>query len=147
LNVDGSYGWRAVRNFFRSVYFSLLLRAAQLTIAVLVLDVRNYFYVGIAATLWSAFIAIYVAIPQAIFKNKFELVRKDRLDQLVAQFNASGLDTAHPTSDTESYLVEIERVRKARINPVGLAKWESSGFLIVVLLPVLLTIVQVVATV
>lgn len=147
LNVDGSYGWGAVRRFFRSVYCSILLRAAQLTIAVLILDVRNYYFVGIAATLWTAFIVVYVAVPQVIFKGKFELIRRGRLDQLVAGFNSRDLDAACPSPDTESYLREIERVRTARINPLGLAKWESSGFSIIVLFPVLLTIAQIVATV
>jgi hypothetical protein len=144
LNADGTYGWRPVRRVFKITYVSMALRALQLVLIVGILGWRNVTLVTLMAAIWLSFLCLYIVYPYTVLRTHFQQLKEKRIIDLVQQFHAEIRGSCEFSLASHFCVREIERVRMAITNPMQLARWQSSSFSIVVLLPIALTIVQIV---
>lgn len=144
LNTDGVYGWRPVQRIFRITYMSMALRALELTLIIAVLGWRNLTLISFVAAIWIVFLCIYIGYPYLTLHRRLKRLKQDRISELAKQFENEHSES-HSLLVSIPYLNEIERIRSAAMHPMQLTKWQSSSFYVVVLLPIVLTIAQIVS--
>lgn len=137
---DGRYGWMPVARICRTMYLCLVLLGGGISFVIVVLGVRIAFsIIGIIA-LYLLFIPVFTVIPWAVFRRIERRARQKRLEDLARATQAfGGTDPAR----VRPFIDEFTRCRTARINPMRLRAVPSGAFLSVVLLPILLTALQI----
>lgn len=141
---DGRYGWRPVARICRTMYYCLVLLGSGISFVVTILGIQIAFsLVGLIA-LYVLFIPIFTVVPWIVFQKIEKQVRQKRLDELTLASQRVGSSDLGPA---RSFVEEFARCREARINPMRLRTLPSGAFASVVLLPVLLTALQIYAQV
>jgi hypothetical protein len=146
LDLDGAWGWSAFQRVFLFTYISIALRAVQITALLVGLRIHQLWAVASVAALWVVFLVLYLWYPYRALAAALEPLREARLKALKKEFDQQHLSLAHPSTKTAVFVVEIERVRCANLNPMQLGGWQSWSFVLVVLLPIALTVLQVFAS-
>jgi hypothetical protein len=144
FNADGHYGWLPVERVFRASYLSIGLRGVSLSVLIIGFGERNTALFLAAAIIWLVFVLVYHVIPYRLLFIHLNAVRQVRINTLVRE--SRRFRTGRGIRQREAarfYATEIQRVREARINPMHLPKWQLSTFGIAVLLPIILTIIQI----
>lgn len=145
LNIDGSYGWAPFQEVFRMSYLSMALRAIQIVLLVTFLNLQSPWLLSGIAALWLSFLMVYVAYPYFYLRGYARALKKKALMSLAAEFKRRELSLREPSAESRHFVEEIGRIQSAVVNPMQLARWQSSGFVVVVLLPISLTVVQIVS--
>jgi hypothetical protein len=137
---DGRYGWMPVARICRTMYLCLVLLGGGISFVVVVLGVNIAFsMIGLIA-LYVLFIPVFTVVPWAVFRKIERRARHKRLQDLArASQRYGGTDPAQ----ARTFVDEFARCRGARINPMRLRAVPSGAFLSVVLLPILLTALQI----
>lgn len=143
LNIDGSYGWSPFQDVFRMSYLSMALRAIQIVLLVIFLDLQNPWVLSGIAALWLSFLMVYVAYPYFFLRGYVRSLKAKALTRMAAEFKRRQLSLQEPSAESRHFVEEIGRIQSAVVNPMQLARWQSSGFVVVVLLPVSLTVLQI----
>lgn len=143
LNTDGGYGWQPFQRVFRMAYVSMALRATQLVLLIVFLSLHNLLVVIAIAAAWLVFLGLYIVYPYCYLRSKVRALKEEQLEKLAANFTAQDLSVEKPSDTSRHFIEEIGRIQDASINPMQLARWQSSSFAVVVLLPISLTIVQI----
>jgi hypothetical protein len=144
LNADGHYGWLPVERVFRASYLSLALRGLSLSALIIGFGERSTLLFLFVAVVWLVFVLVYHIVPYRMLFTHLNSVRGIQIDALVRESRKFRKSRGIRRREiARFYAAEIQRVREARINPMHLPKWQLSTFAVAVLLPVVLTIVQV----
>ncbi len=145
LAGDQCGGWAALTKAYKSVHFSLVLHGLTLSVLVVILGVGIPWLVLLMA-LWVCVIPLYLWIPHRMFGRVAAAARKRHLAEIrkpleVTQATTASLQDAYHLSVLRG---EVERIAVARLNPLRVRRSELPQVLIAVLLPILLTIAQII---
>jgi hypothetical protein len=143
-NRDGRYGWTPVTSVYRTVYYCLVLLGTGISFVVALLGPQLAVSMTALIALYLLMIPIWTLIPWLLFRRVERRARRRRLDDLmkdVGDIDKNDLDTV------QSLVAEIARCRDARINPMRLGRVPLGAFASVVLLPIVLTTLQIYAQV
>jgi hypothetical protein len=143
-NRDGRYGWTPVAKIYRTVYYCLVLLGTGISFVVALLGPQLAVSMTALITLYLVMIPVWTVIPWLLFRKVERRARRRRLDDLmkdVGKIDNNDLGTV------QSLVTEITRCRDARINPMRLGRVPLGAFASVVLLPIVLTGLQIYAQV
>jgi hypothetical protein len=143
LNRDGHYGWKPVVRVFRTVYASLSLHGLTISILLVVLGLQSFPWIAGLVAIWIVVVPLYIAIPWRLFRHIESQTKQRRVDDLAALLGADSLQQPLNLSQARVVALEIERTRRARIRPVQVLVPELSTFGVAVLLPLVLTVAQI----
>jgi pimeloyl-ACP methyl ester carboxylesterase len=146
-NPDGAYGWLALKRLFRTVYASLAMRGFMLGSLILSLGLQNLRLLISITALWAVFLGIYLVAPYYAmerFLDRAKDVETQRL-AVLADAERSTAQGYRRERLTRFFRDEMATVRSAALHPMQGRPWESPGLFLVVLLPVILTVVQIFA--
>ncbi len=143
LNADGHYGWLPVERVFRASYLSVGLRGLSLSALIIGFGERSRTLFLLVAVGWLVFVLIYHVVPYRTLFVHVNGTRLAQIDSLIDESMDYRVGRGKRRREAERfYAEEIRRVREASINPMHLPKWQFSTFALAVLLPVILTVVQ-----
>lgn len=142
LNRDGRYGWRPLSKVIYTVYASLTLHGFAISVVLVVLGVQNFPWMIVAVIIWVVGTTSYVFLPWIIFGRVETQAQEDRIRHL--ETLAERLDPDNEIDRLQPIVTEIERVRNSHIRPVQIVIPGISAIIFAVLLPIVLTIVQIV---
>jgi len=141
-NRDGRYGWHPVVPICRSVYLCLVLLGTGISFVVVALGTQIIFsLIGLVA-LYVLLLPLFTVVPWAVFRRVEMQARARRRAELV-DLGATIKD--HDLERLPMLVAEFTRCRKAHINPMRLSGLPSGAFATVVLLPIILTALQIFA--
>lgn len=144
LNVDGHHGWLPVERVFRASYLSIGLRGLSLSALIIGFGERSSLLFLIFSVVWISFVLVYHVVPYQMLFAHLKNVRDFRVAMLAREGGRySNSRSIRGRQNFRFYTDELQYIRSARINPMHLPKWQLSTFAVAVLLPVVLTIVQV----
>jgi hypothetical protein len=140
LNKDGRYGWMPVAQVYRSVYWTIALFCVVISILVALLGTKTPLAVIGLVALYALLIPVYTVIPWMFFRDVEKQTREHRLNELTKM-----LVRVPPTNLERrlAFVAEFARCRDARIRPMSLGRLQFSWFMSVILVPVVLTILQI----
>ena len=144
LNRDGYFGWMPVVRIYRTVYLSLALHGLALSVLLIVLSVRGFPWMLGLVGLWVIVLPIYLLGPWAIFISVEKNIKKKRVEHITELMDEQNVDPEKDLERLPAYLTEIQRVREARIRPIRVPRYQIPPFAVVVLLPIFLTIAQII---
>jgi hypothetical protein len=143
-NRDGRYGWHPVVPICRTVYLCLVLLGAGISFVVVSLGTQIIFsLIGLVA-LYVLLLPLFTVVPWAVFR-RVELQARARRRAELVDLGATIKD--HDLERLPMLVAEFTRCRKAHINPMRLSGLPSGAFATVVLLPIILTVLQIFAQV
>lgn len=145
LNSDRGYGWSAVGRIFRIAYTSMALRGLALSIALLGFGLQSTLLTTAVALIWLGFVGIYILAPYVSLVAAVRRAKEAQIERLVRRHRRSSKARPGRLAEIQAVAAEIERVHNALINPMHLPRWQSSGFVVVVLFPIALTLLQIYA--
>jgi hypothetical protein len=140
LNRDGWFGWLPMTDLFRSVYWTIALFCAVMSVLVALLGSQTPIAVIGLIALYALLIPVYTFIPWLVFRSVEATARELRereLSIMLAEVDARDIGR------WQVFVTEFARCREARIRPMSLGRLQLSGFASVVLLPIVLTLLQV----
>jgi hypothetical protein len=140
-NRDGNFGWESVSSTFRTVVLSLALHGSALSVTLIALGTQNFPWVFGVVLIWVVMLPSVTLGPLYAFKGLSKRAQQQRVNKLVGTF-ASSPDAANLLRQEEFRSV-IAGARTARAKPLRLRKAEIPAFFVLVLLPIILTGVQV----
>jgi hypothetical protein len=143
LDRDGYFGWLPIVRIYRTVYLSLALHGLALSILLIVLSVRGFPWMLGLVGLWVIVLPIYLLGPWAVFRSVEKNIKKRRMERIKELMDEQNVDTDN-LEKLPVYLAEIQRAREARIRPIRVPGYQIPPFVVVALLPILLTIAQIV---
>jgi hypothetical protein len=143
-NHDGRFGWMPVARIARTVYLCLILLGAGISFVVAVLGSQIVFSLVGLVMLYLLFIPVFTVVPWSIFNRVERQARSRRVAELA---HAGTRIQADDLARVRSLVEEFARCRAARINPMRLRAVPSGVFVSVVLLPIVLTALQIYAQV
>jgi hypothetical protein len=94
--------------------------------------------------LWVIVLPIYLLWPWTVYRSVEENIKKRRVERIKELMDEQNVDTESNLEKLPAYLAEIQRAREARIRPIRVPRYQIPPFAAVVLLPILLTIVQII---
>ncbi|TDD25585.1 hypothetical protein E1287_37130 [Actinomadura sp. KC06] len=144
LNRDGRYGWMPLFLLYRTVYRSLVLHGIGLSFLLLQLGVNNLPELSILVMMWLVAVPVYALIPYRIYRREEETMRESRVRYLEQVLAVRGWDVDREPDRFQQIALEIGRARSMTLHPMGLAPYRASPFLAAVLLPVVLTLAQII---
>lgn len=140
LNKDGAFGWQPVSAVYRSVYGTIALFGAVISILIALLGSKTPISVIALAALFLLPIPVYVYIPWRVFRRLEDSVKELRLTALSIMLEqVDQTDLARRLA----FVNEFARCREARIRPMSLSRLQVSGFTSVILIPIGLTLLQI----
>jgi hypothetical protein len=145
LNIDGGYGWEPFRRVFRTAYLSMALRATQIVLLIVFLSLHNLAVVIAIGAIWLVFLCLYIVYPYWYLRNKVRSMKEEQLEKLAAKFVELDLAIDAPSHTSRHFVEEIGRIQEATINPMQLTRLQSSSFAVLILLPICLTVAQIVS--
>jgi hypothetical protein len=141
-NQDGRYGWTPLARVYRTVYWALALLGAGIAtlIAVLGSDVP----ISVAGMILQYLLLspVYMLVPRFVFGNVEETAKAKRRAELSR--TVEGVDDGD-LARVQLLAAEFARCNNARIRPMQLRSASFSAYVTVVLLPIILTALQVFA--
>jgi hypothetical protein len=143
-NRDGRYGWRPVAEIFRTVRLAVTLLAATLSVTVLLLGPKHITWIVWLVVLYLASLPFYTIAPWAVFRRVARTARERRIAALENEMRERKIDPQLDILAAAPFLAEIDRCWAAQIRPLRLGRQSFSAFAPVWLLPLALTILQIV---
>jgi hypothetical protein len=143
LNRDGNFGWMPVKRVFRTIYSLLILHGSVISILLIVLGIQNFPWIIILVAVWIIVVPIYVIVPAVMFHNMIDRARNRRASELAQAANCSESLTIQNLGKFRTFVLEMERIRKAKIRPTSPAWLQTPTVVVAVLLPIILTIAQI----
>jgi hypothetical protein len=143
LDRDGHFGWMPIVRIYRTVYLSLALHGLALSILLIVLSVRGFPWMLGLVGLWVIVLPIYLLGPWAVFRSVEKNIKKRRMERIKELMDEQNVNTDN-LEKLPAYLAEIQRAREARIRPIRVPGYQIPPFVVVALLPILLTIAQII---
>jgi hypothetical protein len=141
-NQDGRYGWSPLARVYRTVYWALALLGAGIAtlIAVLGSDVP----ISVAGMILQYLLLspVYMLVPRFVFGNVEQTAKAKRRAELSR--TVDGVDDGD-LARVQLLAAEFARCNNARIRPMRLRSASFSAYVTVVLLPIILTLLQVFA--
>lgn len=144
LNRDGRYGWSPMARVFRTVVVAGGLLGATLTVVIVSLGIDNYQWVWGLVGLYALLAPLSVAVPWLVFRKVEENAKRLRIAEIEALIRADDLDDERDIVAIAPFVAEIDRCRTARIRPLRLGGASGSTYIVLVVLPVLLTVAQII---
>jgi hypothetical protein len=144
LDRDGRFGWMPMVRVYRTVYLSLALHGLDLSVLLIVFSVRSFPWILGLVGLWVIVLPIYLLWPWTVYRSVEENIKKRRVERIKELMDEQNVDTESNLEKLPAYLAEIQRAREARIRPIRVPRYQIPPFAAVVLLPILLTIVQII---
>jgi hypothetical protein len=141
-NRDGRYGWTPVARVFRSAYWALALFGMGIAMLVMVLGPNVSISVVSLIVLYLLLVPVYTLVPWLVFRTVEGAVKKRRHEELSTA--VKDIDE-HDLAKRQLYVTEFTYCRHARIRPMRLRTASAGAFTTVVLLPILLTLLQIYA--
>ena len=145
LNRDGNYGWMPLKRIMRSVDVLLTLHGLTICILLIVLGIQNFPWIIILVILELIVVPTYLIVPAVVFGRMVRGGRARRLDQL-ANIVGQGQQpvTVQNVDKFRSVMLEMERVRTAKIRPTYPGWSQTPPIVIAIILPIVLTVAQIV---
>jgi hypothetical protein len=140
FNKDGAYGWQPAADVYRSVYATVALYCAIISILIILLGANTPIAVIALAALLVLPVPVFVYIPWHFFCRLEAAAKKRRVYELSCMLEDL------PEADLagrQAFVAEFARCREVRIRPMLLTRLQVSGVTSVILLPIALTLVQV----
>jgi hypothetical protein len=141
-STDATFGWQAVARIYRTVRWSLTIHGLALSMLVVILGGR-VLWISLLVLLWVFVLPLYLVAPFWILRRVARDAKQERISQIRA------LPGLSQNSDIQSLRLqswarrEIEDVRSAKIRLLSLRRGELPPVVVVVLLPIVLTVIQV----
>lgn len=140
LNRDGNYGWASVSSTFGTVVLSLVLHGSAMSITLLALGIQNLpWAIGVVA-IWTIMLPSVTLGPKFAFRGLNEGARARRIDAVLTEFRAQ---PHHGLGAEEELRRNIESIREVRARPLRVRLVQLPAFVLLVLLPILLTVAQI----
>jgi hypothetical protein len=143
LNRDGHYGWKPTVRIFRTVYLSLCLHGLTISVLLVVLGLQNFPWIAGLVAIWVVVVPLYIFVPWVLFRRLEAQVRQRRMASLSGFAGGLSLNPGINFDQVSAVISEVQRVRKARIRPIGFLVPQIATFGIAVLLPVILAGAQI----
>ncbi|MFT7834631.1 hypothetical protein Q5530_00595 [Saccharothrix sp. BKS2] len=143
LNRDGRYGWAPLARVYRTVVWSNALLGVTLTIVLASLGIDNYGWVAVLVVVYILLVPLCVVVPWLVFRRAAEAARDARAEVLARLVDQRGLDIDSDLEALAPVVAELERCRSARIRPLRLGTASYSTYVVLAVLPVLLTAAQI----
>jgi hypothetical protein len=143
-NRDGRYGWMPVTRIYRTVYYCLVLLGTGISVVVALLGSNVAISLAGLIALYVLMVPVWTVIPWILFHRVEHDARRQRLDELSAAI--ADIDRCD-IGRVQSFVSEVARCRTARINPTRLGNVPLGAFASLVLLPIMLTTLQIYAEV
>jgi hypothetical protein len=137
LDRDGNYGWQTVSVAYRTVVGSLSLHGSALSVALLAMGTENFGWASTAIAVWVIMLPSFAIVPRYALRGISKRAQEVRISALVSSAQSSGLLAE------EELRERIRAIRKAAAHPLRITRGELPIFFIAVLLPIILTGVQV----
>lgn len=149
INRDGCYGWSPLGRTFRTVCWSIALHGVAISLLLVTLGIENFRWVLVLAITWIVILPLYLVVPILIFRKVSKTARKAREIEVQSGFFeaiyiASPIEVISLEAQARS---ELEAARAARIRPLRVGRLEVSAFIVTILLPIVLTVIQLVFSV
>ena len=143
-NRDGRYGWRPVAEIFRTVRLAMALLGGTLSVTVLLLGPRHIVWIIWLVVIYLVFLPLFSMVPLLAFRPVARAAVDRRVKALTAEMADRGIDPHRDIVDAAPFLAEIDRCWATRIRPLSLARLPFSTYVTIWLLPVALTVLQIV---
>lgn len=140
LNRDGEHGWKSVRDVYRTVIISLAMHGLTISMVVVSLGIANFPWMIGVVGIFGIMLPATTIVPISVFSDLRDTACKKRIKQIEAQIAAS------PPSDplqVSHYRAEIAQINATKVRPLRLGALQLPPFLVAVLLPIALMLVQV----
>lgn len=142
-NHDRRFGWAPVGTLYRTMIGSLMLHIAAITSVMWLMGFGRWPYVWVLIVIPIVAIPLYAVVPAIVFM-RFSRVEKSRYhDELAALADQDPDDLAL----RQRVRNEQEFARRAVINPVRPRKRDIPASVVTIIIPVMLTAVQVIAAI
>lgn len=140
FNRDGRFGWYPMTLVYRTVYWTIVLFGAVMSVLVALLGSKTPIAVIGLAAMYLLLIPVYTFLPWLVFRRVEADIRAHRIVELT-----SLLESVDKTDlgQTQAFVAEFDRCRRARIRPMSIGGLRFSGFASVVALPIGLTLLQI----
>jgi hypothetical protein len=142
LNRDGSFGWRSLARAFRTLYWSLALHGSALSMILMILGLANFSWIFGLVLIWVIVMPTYTIVPIMAFRKVRQSARDTKIREVDARRIKAGI-AADDIVGIEVYRAAIDRVNAAVIRPMRIKSRRLPAFLIAVMLPVALTVIQI----
>jgi hypothetical protein len=143
LNRDGRFGWTPVAYVFRTVVWANALLGATLTVVLVSLGIGNYGWVSGLVVLYIIVIPISIVVPWLAFRRVEKNAKKLRITEIEAAIKSHGLHEEDDIDKLAPYVKEIDRCQSIRIRPLRFGTASFSTYILLAVLPVLLTVAQI----
>jgi hypothetical protein len=140
LNRDGEHGWKSIRDVYRTVIISLAMHGLTISMVVVSLGIANVPWMLGVVGIFAIMLPATTIVPISVFSGLRDTACKKRIELIEAQIAAS------PPSNpllVSQYRTEIAQINATRVKPLRLGALQLPTFLITVLLPITLTVIQV----
>jgi hypothetical protein len=141
-NRDGRYGWTPVARVYRTVYWALVLLGTGIATLIAVLGSKVPVSVFALILLYAILAPVYTLVPWFVFRNVEQTAKARRRAEL--SLMADDVDNAD-LDRVQLLAAEFARCNEARIRPMRLRKASFGAYATVVLLPIILTFLQIFA--
>jgi hypothetical protein len=139
-NCDGYNGWEPVASLHRYTLWVVTLHVAAITSVMWLMGWGRFAYMTILIVIPVVGIPLYLLFPACIFLQMGEREKRRRTKELSARLREE-TDRAAQLAIRD----EIEAVRKARINPLRIRGRQVPASVATIIVPVILTVIQIVA--
>jgi hypothetical protein len=139
FNKDGFFGWQPIADVYQSVYATVALFAAIISILVALLGAQTPLAVIAMVALFLLPVPVYILIPWRVFRRleeRMKVIRLRELSEMLMHVERTDLAVR------QAFITEFARCREARIRPMALSGLQVSGFTSVILVPIALTVLQ-----
>ena len=143
LNRDGRYGWAPLAYVYRTVVWSNASLGATLTVILVALGLGNYGWVLGLVVLYIIVIPISIIVPWITFRRVERNAKKLRIAEIEAAITSHGIDEESDIALMAPYVLEIDRCQAVRIRPLRLGTASFSTYVLLAVLPILLTVAQI----
>ncbi|MCA1606873.1 MAG: hypothetical protein LC775_15710 [Acidobacteria bacterium] len=144
LDRDGYFGWMPIVRVYRTVYLSLALHGIALSVLLIVLGVKSFPWMFGLVGLWVIVLPVYLLGPWIVFRSVEKDIKKKRIEHIEGLMNQRNIDAENNIEGLSEFLAEIERARDARIRPLRVPTYQFPPVAVAVLLPIILTVVQII---
>lgn len=136
FDCDGNFGWRPLGQVFRTVRWSLLMHGLALTILFAMVGAGVWPYAVLLLALWACVFPVYLGIPSLVMRS----VGSDAKRAALIRAASDGPDDIERASSVVPY------IRHASVKPLRMSRFGVYAFFASILLPTILTIIQIVGS-
>lgn len=144
LNRDGHYGWLPIARVFQTVYLSLTLHGAALAVLLIAVGPAHFPWLAALLAIWVVVVPLYTLCSHLVFRRVERVAKQQRLESIQDEMAAHGLSPQSDTATLIPYVLEIDRVHRARIRPLRSGSWELPAIFTALVLPISIAVIQIV---